>query len=1003
MVRRFMALASVALMSVAFFAVAAKADTGNIIEPQSDPPTNADGWQAGTCVVNEPAPKVKCGPQTGGAFFKTAAGHPPVGFTQYIIQHEPFTPVLPQPPFPEGSIKGEIKSPEENRSIKTLRVDLPPGLTVNPNASPQKCTLMEFETHIEPDPVGEPGVITPSCPAGSIVGTEEVTVVTNEANFPSAGFPKGFVIPPAKPLNTQVNVYDLVPATGEPALFAFLAGGDEEVFLRTAVAWESDFHESFTIALPPPGHLPTAKPLSTLVSRLVNNGNSGDGTYINNPTTCLDPNEAANEHLYSTWFRAESYGEPDPSFPNGSTAVEAKVEETAGGVGKLVQQTGCDSVPFSPGIDVNPNTTNVDSPAPATVDTTLKYFTGGESPQQSSHLRKAVVKMPEGMGLNPSGSNGLVACSDDQFKKGQRTYDNECPADSKVGTATIESPPLAAPLVGDIYVGEQKSSDPESGEEFRILVEAKDQNQGIDVRLVGNVSANKETGQMTATFNEQEIGEFAGKLPEGLPQVPFTSVKLKFDGSHSVLTSPPTCSEAETSAALEPWARPDTTTTVTSKFSLSSIPGGGSCPKTLGERPFAPSYTAKTDSTKARIYSPFRVTIGRPDGQQEIKAVNVTLPKGLTGRLAGIPYCSDQALTAAAGASGKSQQQNPSCANESQIGTTSTTAGTGDKPVTLGGKAYLAGPYNGAPLSMAIITPAVSGPFDLGTVVVRVALNVNPETAQVNAVSDAIPDVFGGVKLDLRSIVVNVDRQKFMKNPTNCAAQATTGFINGGGSNPLSSGSWSSYAVTAPFQATGCSSLSFKPKLHTRISGPTTRAKNPKIRAVLEARENDANIARTALTLPHSLFLDQSHIRTVCTRPQLASQTCPKAAQYGFAKANTPLLSNQLKGPVYLVSSKHQLPDLVADLRGQVNIQLHGVISSKHGGLKTVFNPVPDVLVKKFILEMQGGKKSLIVNSTNLCKQQQTAVLNIKGQNGKAVKNNKYRLNVTSCKGKKKK
>jgi hypothetical protein len=772
----------------------------------------------------------------------------------------------------------------------------------------------------------------------------------------------------------------------------------EPVFLETEVAWESDFHESFTI------HLPEAEVpgLSTLISRLVNFGDkTGDGTYINNPTTCFNPDE--NPHLYSTWFRAESYGEPNPNFPNGSTPVEAQVAENTGSGTKLVQQEGCGTVPFDPGISVNPGTGSVDSPAPATVETTLKYFTGAESKQQSSHLRKAVVDLPEGMGLNPSGSNGLVACTDTQFKKGQRTYNNECPADSKIGSAVIESPPLERPLVGDIYVGEQKSSNPESGEEFRILVEVKEPKEGIDVRLVGNVSANQQTGKLTTTFNEQEIGPLTGKLPEGLPQVPFTSVKLKFDGAKSVLTSPPTCSEAETSAALEPWARPGTTTNVTGKFTLSSIPGGGTCPKALGERPFAPSYTAKTDSPKSKIYSPFRVTIGRPDGQQEIKLVNVTLPKGLTGKLAGIPYCSEQALSAAAGASGKSEQSNPSCSNESAIGTASTKAGTGNRPVTLAGKVYLAGPYKGAPLSLAIITPAVSGPFDLGTVVVRVAINVNPETAQINAVSDAIPNVFGGVKLDLRSIDVNIDRQKFMKNPTNCAAQATSGFINGGGSNPLNASDWSSYTVSSPFQATECNRLKFKPKLHTRITGPTTRAKNPQIRAILEARENDANVARTALTLPHSLFLDQSHIRTVCTRPQLASQTCPKAAQYGYAKAKTPLLSNMLQGPVYLVSSNHKLPDLVADLRGQVNIQLHGVISSKRGGLKTVFNPVPDVAVKKFILTMQGGKKSLIVNSTNLCAQKQRAVLNIKGQNGKKVKNNKYGLNVTGCKGKKKK
>ena len=294
------------------------------------------------------------------------------------------------------------------------------------------------------------------------------------------------------------------------------------------------------------------------------------------------------------------------------------------------------------------------------------------------------------------------------------------------------------------------------------------------------------------------------------------------------------------------------------------------------------------------------------------------------------------------------------------------------------------------------------GPYDLGNVVVRAALNVNPETSQVNAVSDPIPNVFGGVKLDVRSIDVNVNRNQFMLNPTNCAAQATSGVINGGGADPSNPAAFSSYPVSAPYAATGCDSLKFQPKLFARISGPTKRAKNPRIRAILEARNGDANVSRTALTLPHSLFLDQSHIKTVCTRPQLAAQACPAEAVYGQAEAKTSLLSDPLKGPVYLVSSSNKLPDLVADLRGQVNIQLHGVISSKHGGLKTVFNPVPDVPVKKFVLNMDGGKKSLLVNSTNTCKGKQTAVLNIKGQNGKKVKNNKFRLNMSSCGGKKK-
>ena len=305
---------------------------------------------------------------------------------------------------------------------------------------------------------------------------------------------------------------------------------------------------------------------------------------------------------------------------------------------------------------------------------------------------------------------------------------------------------------------------------------------------------------------------------------------------------------------------------------------------------------------------------------------------------------------------------------------------------------------------MVSITPGVAGPYDIGTVVVRVALNVNPETAQINAVSDLIPNVFGGVKLDIRSIDVNVDRNEFMLNPTNCRAASSTGTISGGGANPANPAVFSSYPFDSAYSNNGCEKLKFKPKLFVRLKGGTKRNKNPQLRAILEAQKGNANVDRTALTMPHALFLDQSHIGTVCTRPQLASQTCPKASIYGKAEAITPLLSDPLKGNVYLVSSDHNLPDLLADLRGQVNVQLRGVISSKHGGLKTVFNNVPDVPVKKFILNMYGGKKSLLVNSTNTCKGKHSAVLNIKGQNGAKVKNNKFSLNIVSCrKGKKNK
>ncbi len=282
--------------------------------------------------------------------------------------------------------------------------------------------------------------------------------------------------------------------------------------------------------------------------------------------------------------------------------------------------------------------------------------------------------------------------------------------------------------------------------------------------------------------------------------------------------------------------------------------------------------------------------------------------------------------------------------------------------------------------------------------VVRVALNVEPETAQIIARSDLIPDVYNGVKLDIRELDISLNRNQFMRNPTNCSAGGSSGFIIGGGANPANPAAFSQHIFEDGYSATRCNSLKFKPRFFTRLTGPTKRNSNPRLRAILEARNGDANIDRTALTLPKSLFLDQSHIRTVCTRVQLAANNCPKGSIYGQARARTPLLDEVLKGPVYLVSSDNELPDLMADLRGQVNIRLFGVIGSQKGaGLKTVFNRLPDVPVRKFILNMRGGSRSLLVNSQNLCQGKQTAVLNIRGQNGKRVKNNRFGLNVASC------
>ncbi len=344
----------------------------------------------------------------------------------------------------------------------------------------------------------------------------------------------------------------------------------------------------------------------------------------------------------------------------------------------------------------------------------------------------------------------------------------------------------------------------------------------------------------------------------------------------------------------------------------------------------------------------------------------------MVAQLRNLDYCSNKAIAKASEEAGSSTLDNspPPCPDRSFLGTSTVAAGSGPDPYVTQGNVYLAGPYKGAPVSLVFMTPAVAGPFDLGTVVVRTALHVDPETVRVTAVSDTIPYVFGGVKLGIRKIDVSIYRKPFTLNPTNCKSSQIAAEIAGGGSNPLSSAAWSKVDRASKFRAKKCGALKFKPRFDARIFGgkrQTQRAANPKFRAILWGHYGDANIKQASFILPRSTILDQSHIRTICTRVQLAANDCPKGAIYGYARARSPLLSDVVKGPVYLTSSNNPLPDLLLDLRGQIDVQLRGVISSTGGRLKTVFPKVPDVPVRKFILAMRGGDRGLLVNSTNLC------------------------------------
>lgn len=899
-------------------------------------------WEALTCNTDVSAPGAGNWAANGDPcvetdpeerFYRQAAGHPPFGILAFLLNQQ-----TPPNPLPDGF-------------LKYTRTELPEGLGVNPQATPQ-CTVEQLGEVVSAGPP-----LVSKCTTeqpGSLIGVAYLTTII-------AGPTE--VTVPAFVYNIETPGDPASPYYGSPAMAGFNATGDATFLVGDLDP--KDQHISFTSK--PDLHTP---PPYVIGFRLVFFGRSGEG-YITLPSECSGQG-------FTTGFKAISQPYPTPPGP--------EIEDTAASTTPYTV-TGCGAVPFEPDVDATASG-KTDSPEPATVDVFIP-FNPDPNGLTNSQLKVAKVTLPQGAGINPSLANGLEPCTDAQFAK-DTNNPITCPASSKIGSVEVETPSLPGILGGEVYVGAPLNNNPSSGEQFRIFLHVTSARFGVNVRLVGKIFPNLQTGQLTALVEEN-------------PQAPFEHFKVHIDGgARGALTSPDTCGPHTTTAQLTPWSEnPPVKETEPSNFNLTEAPGGGPCPKTLAERPFAPGFKAGPTGTKAGAYKPFELHIGRPDGAQEIRQVNLDLPPGMVAKLKGVAYCSEADIAAAAKQAGKAEQANPSCPASSLVGTTSIDAGSGPAPFRTSGNVYLAGPYKGAPISMVFVTPAVAGPYDLGTVVVRAAINIDPERAEVHAASDPIPYVFGGVKLDIRSIDVSISRNKFTLNPTTCREPfSIVGGVFGGGGNPADPASWFESRPSNEFRATECKALKYKPAFEARIlggRGHMQRGDNPKFRAILDARKGDANTRRAAFILPNATILDQAHIKTVCTRVQLAANSCPKNSIYGNAQATSPLLDGKLKGPVYLTSSDNPLPDLLVDLKGQVNIRLRGVISSEHGRLKTVFRNTPDVAVDKFTMTMKGGNKGLLVNTRNLCSRPTNGFLNLRAQNSRREKRNNLRLKIPAC------
>jgi hypothetical protein len=610
--------------------------------------------------------------------------------------------------------------------------------------------------------------------------------------------------------------------------------------------------------------------------------------------------------------------------------------------------TECHDLPFAPSLEARP-TTDV-AAAPTGLKTKLEFPQSSDpSIPSTATMREARVTLPEGMTANPATADGLAACSDAQVHFHEE-LDAQCPDASKIGSLEISSPPLAQPLEGAVYL-----RSPRPGHLLGLWL-VTDQ-LGLHVKIPGEVRPDPDTGRLTAVFTD-------------LPEVPVSRIDLDiWGGARAPLKNPDTCGTYETTSALTPWSS-DPPATPSDHFLIDRGSGGGSCPGVPAQEPNNPDFEAGTTPPIAAAYSPFVLKLHREDGSQPFAALNLTLPPGLVGKLAGLSACSEAALVTATNKSGAAEKAGPSCPPASLIGSVNAAAGAGPAPFWTQGKVYLAGPYKGAPLSVAIITPAVAGPFDLGTVVVRSAAEIDPESAQITVKTDPLPQILEGVPLNLRTVAVDVDRPQFMRNGTSCDPLAFNG--------ELVSSLGALLPLSERFQLAECRRLSFKPKIALKLKGSVRRTANPKLIATVTGQPDGAGVARAQVKLPSSAFLDNAHIGTICTRVQFAAHRCPPGSIYGRATVRTPILDYPVSGPVLLRSSSHPLPDLVIDLHGPdsqpIEVALVGRTDSVNGALRNTFEATPDLPFSSLRVELFGGKRGLIEMSSGFCRHPKATV-----------------------------
>jgi len=867
-----------------------------------------------------------------------------------------------------GESEGQPGAVFSDGDLRSLRIEAPSGLIVDPQVTPV-CTQADFhtprESPFEESRSGE------SCPDSTQVGTVSIQTATGERAF---------------------GLFNLEAPPGEAAQLGFAPFGAP---IALAVRLNANPDGSYALVLEAE-EVPQTLALHRLELNLwgVPWGASHDGQRGD----CLNEAEPS-----FPWAKC-SVGSPLEFAPKAYLSLPPKCEGTLSfnATATSWQQPGqvsasainrtkagapaqmhCEYLQFNPEAVGHLDNTRASAPSGFVFRLNVNEDRLTNPAFSNAAPPKGVtVKLPEGTTLNPSVGAGLGVCTPEQFAKESASngQGNGCPNDAKIGALTVHTPIFNPQFEGDLLTGAvylAKPDDPATttpGAEnpfdslISIYLLAKSPQRGVMVKLAGELTPNPNDGTLTAHFDT-------------LPQLPYTELEIAFrSGQRSFLITPPHCGYTPTEIIAAPYGSAEPYDELSYTLLKTGV-DGGACP--TGTPPFEPEVRSGAVNSNVNAFTPYFVHISRRDTEQELTSYSLTLPKGVTGKLAGVAKCSDQAIAVAKTKRGFQEAQSPSCPASSQVGRTLTGYGVGSALTYTEGKLYLAGPYHGAPLSLVTINPATVGPFDLGTIVIRSAFQVDEHTAQLKldtAASDPIPHILDGVVLHLKEIRIYADRPNFTHNPSSCEASALTSRLTGSGASFENPADDSVASPASFFQLLNCRVLGFQPRLGVRLRGGTKRRAYPQLRVTFASRgPNDSNLKDIAVIIPRQEFLAQEHIRSICTKPAFAREQCPKESVYGSAVAYTPLLDEPLKGNVYLRSSQGALPDLVADLHsGSIRIVLEGHIGpgGKNGGIKAFFSDLPDEPVERFVMTLYGGKRGLLVNSADIC--QAPPVSNVK-------------------------